>query len=67
VQEAQGARAAGDRTQIMRFTVDAQDEPVALAGAHRRQGILSALLYHNVSSSRWARAPHGRTSVVLLR
>ena len=67
VQEAQGTRAAGDWARIMRFAVYEQEYPVALVFAHRRQGMFSALLQHPVSSSRCALAPHGRTSVVLLR
>ncbi len=67
VQEAQGARAAGDWARIMRFAVYEKEDPVALVFAHRRQGIFSVLLQHNVSSNSCSLAPHGRTSVVLLR
>jgi len=57
VQEAQGARAVGDRARIMRFTVCEKEDPVALLFAHRRRGIFSVLLQHHISSRSCPLAP----------
>ena len=45
MQEAEGAPAAGDRTEILRFPVGEQEATIALRFAHRRRGVFSALLY----------------------
>lgn len=44
VQEEQDATAFWHRTRIMWLSMFEQEDPVALVGAHRRQGIFSALL-----------------------
>ena len=67
VQEAEGASAAGDRTEILRFPVSEQEDPVAERCADHRQRVFSALLSPHGTSCPWAPTLHGRTSVVFLR